>query len=215
MKATQLVYGVSAAIHVAIGAGLQLVKVKPPAEVVPIEMAMIEQKKEEKEPEPEPEPIPEAAPPRPAARPKSAPDPVPAPAPPTFGFVMGASTDPGGIAVPTEPKVVRQSTRSLTHAAEKKPEAGCGTAQTKAKALSMPHPAYTDAARAAAIEGKVRVQLTIDATGAVTDAKVVEGLGSGLDEAAVEALKGAKFAPATECGKPVTSTFVVAVRFAL
>jgi protein TonB len=214
MKATQLVYGVSAAIHVGIGAALQLVHVKPPAEVVPIELTTIEQKKEEKEPEPEPEPIPEPAPPKPSARPKSAPDPVPVAAPPTFGFVMGASTGPGGIAVPTEPKVVRQTTRSLTQA-EKKPEAGCATGQTKAKALSMPRPAYTDAARAAAIEGKVRVQLTIDATGAVTDVKVVEGLGSGLDEAAVEALKGAKFAPATECGKPVASTFVVNVRFAL
>jgi protein TonB len=188
--------------------------VKPPVEAVPIELTTIEQKKKEKEPEPEPEPIPEPAPPKPSARPKSAPAPVPVAAPPTFGFVMGASTGPGGIEVPTAPKVVRTTSRSLTQA-EKKPEAGCGTGQTKAKALSMPHPAYSDAARAAGIEGKVRVQLTIDASGAVTDAKVIEGLGSGLDEAAVEALKGAKFAPATECGKPVTSSYVVAVRFAL
>jgi protein TonB len=44
---------------------------------------------------------------------------------------------------------------------------------------------------------------------------VVEGLGHGLDEAAVAALRGAKFNPATHCGQPVSSTFVVSVRFAL
>jgi protein TonB len=79
----------------------------------------------------------------------------------------------------------------------------------------MPHPAYTDDARAASIAGKVRVQLTIDPAGQVSVASVLEGLGHGLDEAAVAALRQASFNPATKCGKPVASTFVVAVRFAL
>jgi protein TonB len=79
----------------------------------------------------------------------------------------------------------------------------------------MPRPAYTDEARAAAIEGKVRVELTIDENGQVTNANVLAGLGHGLDDAALAAVRGAKFSPATRCGKGVASTFVVAVRFAL
>ena len=73
----------------------------------------------------------------------------------------------------------------------------------------------TDDARAAGIEGKVRVELTLTPEGTVADAKVIEGLGHGLDEAAIAALRGATFAPATRCGKPVAATFTVSVRFTL
>ena len=45
-------------------------------------------------------------------------------------------------------------------------------------------PEYTEEARAAAIEGKVRVEITVDASGAIRSVKVLEGLGHGLDEAA-------------------------------
>ena len=79
----------------------------------------------------------------------------------------------------------------------------------------MPHPAYTEDARAAGVEGKVRVEIAVDASGAVSSARVLEGLGHGLDEAALDAVRGATFTPAARCGSPVGSTFTLSVRFAL
>lgn len=96
-----------------------------------------------------------------------------------------------------------------------KPDDVCAEPLQKAKAKSVPQPAYPPAAREAGVEGKVRVEVTIDATGAVTSARVVSGLGHGLDEAALSAARSATFSPATQCGKPVGSTFVIGMRFAL
>jgi protein TonB len=79
----------------------------------------------------------------------------------------------------------------------------------------MGRPEYTEEARAASIEGKVRVEITVDASGAIRSVKVLEGLGHGLDEAAVRAVEGATFEPAMQCGKPVESTFTVSIRFTL
>jgi protein TonB len=55
----------------------------------------------------------------------------------------------------------------------------------------------------------------VDKSGTVVRARVIEGLGHGLDEAALAAAKAAKFQAALECGKPVESTFVISVRFAM
>ncbi len=63
----------------------------------------------------------------------------------------------------------------------------------------MGRPEYTEEARAASIEGKVRVEITVDASGAIRSVKVLEGLGHGLDEAAVRAVEGATFEPAQQC----------------
>jgi protein TonB len=52
---------------------------------------------------------------------------------------------------------------------------------------------YTDEAKAAAVEGVVVLDLTVDATGHTRDIKVVEGLPHGLTEAAVAALKACTF----------------------
>lgn len=89
----------------------------------------------------------------------------------------------------------------------------CSDSATKPKPLSVPQPVYTDAARAAGIEGKVRVELTVDETGRVVDVKVIQGLGHGLDEAALSAARGASFSPAQRCGRPVRATFNIAMRF--
>jgi len=62
---------------------------------------------------------------------------------------------------------------------------------------------YTREAQQANIEGSVRLELTIDASGNVTNVKVLSGLGFGLDEAAVAAAKQWTYKPATKCGKPV------------
>jgi protein TonB len=77
----------------------------------------------------------------------------------------------------------------------------------------VPQPVYTDAARAAGVEGKVRVELTVDETGRVIDVKLIAGLGQGLDEAALSAARNASFSPAQRCGRPVRATFTIAMRF--
>jgi protein TonB len=59
------------------------------------------------------------------------------------------------------------------------------------------------------------VELSLDDAGRVTGARVLQGLGHGLDEAALAAARGARFEPATRCGRPVATTFTLAVRFAL
>jgi protein TonB len=77
----------------------------------------------------------------------------------------------------------------------------------------MPRPRFTEEARAAAVEGRVRVSITVGASGEVESARVIAGLGHGLDEAALEAARAARFEPGTECGRPVSTTFVLAIRF--
>lgn len=57
-------------------------------------------------------------------------------------------------------------------------------------------PEYTDRAREKAIEGELIVSATFRRDGQVKDAVVEKGLGFGLDERAVEALKRASFEPA-------------------
>ncbi|NOU30175.1 MAG: energy transducer TonB [Polyangiaceae bacterium] len=91
----------------------------------------------------------------------------------------------------------------------------CDEPPGKPKALAVPQPAYTDAARAAGISGRVRVEITVDERGHVARVRVLEGLGYGLDEAALASARAATFDPAMRCGKPVSATFTVAMRFTL
>ena len=218
MKPIHTVYAASAVLHVVGALALNQLQPKHEAEIVAISMTTIEQEKKKEEEKPKEEPKPEAAPrPAPKAAPVQAEPEAAPPAAPDFGFVMsGGGGGPGGIAV--GPKVTESApkvTKKVLSAAVAVATEDCSAGEVKAKATNMPHPTYTEDARAAAIEGKVRVQLTVSADGVVTDAVVIEGLGHGLDEAAIAALKEAKFTPASMCGKPVASTFTVSVRFAL
>jgi protein TonB len=79
----------------------------------------------------------------------------------------------------------------------------------------MSQPAYTTAARDAKIEGRVRIEAQVDDRGRVTGVRVVAGLGHALDEAALAAARQMTFDPATRCGKPVASPFVIGMKFVL
>jgi protein TonB len=166
----------------------------------------------------------------PAPPPIAAPAPVPtaeAPAAPKvadFGLSMSGAVGAGAVAVPTGP-TTRVAPREIKSAAPKalvpgkpqlpKGEDACIEALIKPKPIATPQPAYADRAREAGIQGKVRVELTVDETGAVVSARVLESLGYGLDEAALEAAKTWRFEPATRCGKTTATTFVVGIRFTL
>jgi protein TonB len=91
----------------------------------------------------------------------------------------------------------------------------CSEPLVKPKPVQIVQPAYTPDAQEAKIEGKVRVEITISASGEVTDARVIEGLGHGLDEAALSAARASTFTAATRCGQPVGTTFTIGMRFSL
>jgi protein TonB len=57
--------------------------------------------------------------------------------------------------------------------------------------------------------------VTVDATGKVIKVVVLKGLGHGLDEVAVEALKRAKFKPGTDGTEPIITEIPYSYTFEL
>jgi protein TonB len=74
---------------------------------------------------------------------------------------------------------------------------------------------YPEIAKKAGVEGTVFLQFVVDEKGNVVDPAVVKGIGAGCDEAALEAIKTAKFKPGKQRGKPVKVKFSLPVRFRL
>ncbi len=73
---------------------------------------------------------------------------------------------------------------------------------------------YPEAARRNKITGRVFVSFSVTSTGAVQDVKVVKGLGSGCDEAAVNAVQQLpRFVPGKQNGRAVWVSFTVPVNF--
>jgi periplasmic protein TonB len=189
-------------------------------------------KKEAAKPPPEP-PKPPPEPPKhvtrhaaPAAEKPAETPPPSAPAPlaalPDFGLELSGGI--GGLAVAPAaqgasaagPIGARSLTpavkHTLTHAAVSSADT-CDEPPAKPKPINVPQPTYTDRAREAQVEGKVRVELTVDESGHVVSVRVIQGLGYGLDEAAVAAAQSATFEPAIRCGKPTRATFTISMRF--
>ena len=84
---------------------------------------------------------------------------------------------------------------------------------TAARALEVPAPEYPDKARRRRIQGTVVVALAINKKGEIDRVKVVQPLDPALDEAAVDALKHWRFAPAEKDGEAVPFQVLVEVRF--
>lgn len=74
---------------------------------------------------------------------------------------------------------------------------------------------YPEIARLAGIEGRVTVQFIIDERGNVVNPVVVRGIGGGCDEAAIEAVKKARFTPGMQRGRPVKVSYTLPVTFRL
>jgi periplasmic protein TonB len=226
-------------VHMVAFGGLNAMKKpEPEKHTVAVMVAAPKPKAKAKPPEP-PKPIEapkellqrptmRAAAPKPAAA-APPPDPVAAAHPalaamPDFGInLSGGLGGPGGMAVPmgggaTPSSVQPKPKEKVLGAAAERPAASgddCTEDLVKAKPQGFVKPTYTDDARAAGIEGRVRVEVSLDETGKVLSARVVSGLGHGLDDSAVDAAKRMAFSSATRCGKSVKSTFVVSMRFVL
>lgn len=76
-------------------------------------------------------------------------------------------------------------------------------------------PMYSEDARKAQYEGTVVLEAIVRKDGSVEIVRVVRGLGLGLDENAIEALKDWKFSPAMRQGAPVDVAVNIEVNFAL
>jgi protein TonB len=138
---------------------------------------------------------------------------------PDFGLALSGSGDGPGLAVPARRPVqqapVAQApvVRRAARASAKTDVAECEEPLSKPRPKSVYKPSATEEARAAGVEGKVRVEVTVDESGNVVSARLLNGLGYGLDEASLAAARRAEFFPASRCGKPVSATLVISMRF--
>ena len=76
-------------------------------------------------------------------------------------------------------------------------------------------PNYTDEGRRRRIEGEVDLEVVVGRDGRAANIRVVRGLGAGLDQQAVVAVRQWRFAPARRNGVPVDVIVDVSVEFAL
>ena len=81
--------------------------------------------------------------------------------------------------------------------------------------LFQPEPEFSEEARKAKVAGNVLVYLQVDASGRPAHVRVLRGIGLGLDEKAMEAVRQYKFKPAMENGHPVAVEMNVEVNFTI
>jgi protein TonB len=230
------VYGGSVLLHAALAVGAVLLPKSTTKEAVAIELHEAKKKKEPPKAEAPPPPPPREEPekPRPAPQPQSAQAKVAtvakaAEASPLplgndgfadLGVALGNAEGPG-LAVPgavaaAAAAATPAASATATHKVEQLQAAHrdtCTDPVIRPKRKIPVAPKYTLEARQAEIEGVVRVEVTVDETGHVVTARVVSGLGYGLDDAALAAAKASTFEPASRCGKPVIGTIVLPFRF--
>jgi protein TonB len=90
-----------------------------------------------------------------------------------------------------------------------------GSGITPPRLLREVKPHYTEEARRSGAEGDVVLEIVVRADGSVGDVTVLQRLGSGLDQQAVEAVRQWKFSPARRFGTAVDVLVEVAVEFKL
>ena len=110
---------------------------------------------------------------------------------------------------PKEDKKIVEEEPTYFVAVEEMPEpiGGIGAIQSKI--------VYPEIAKRAGVEGKVYVLAFVNESGDVTKAEIIKGLGAGLDEAALNAVKQTKFKPGKQRGKPVKVQVSIPIVFKL
>jgi protein TonB len=71
-----------------------------------------------------------------------------------------------------------------------------------------PYPIYTDEARQVKMQGTVTLRVLVSADGRASDIRVVRGVGYGLEERAVETVRGWKFTPAHDAARRPVAVWV-------
>jgi protein TonB len=71
-----------------------------------------------------------------------------------------------------------------------------------------PDPQYTDEAREAKLQGTVTLQVLVGADGHASQIRIVKGIGLGLDERALQSIRGWKFVPAHDAARRAVAAWV-------
>jgi TonB family protein len=74
-------------------------------------------------------------------------------------------------------------------------------------------PEFTELAKSEKISGNVLINLVVDQNGMPANVRVVRGIGGGLDEEAVKAVREYRFKPAMSNGKPVSVELNLEINF--
>jgi TonB family protein len=98
---------------------------------------------------------------------------------------------------------------------KREPERPASALDSEVEILSKPKPVYTEEARGLRLEGDVVLDVVFDAAGVVRVLGVAQGLGHGLDEAAIVAARKIQFNPARRDGAPVDHQAKLRVVFRL
>jgi len=92
---------------------------------------------------------------------------------------------------------------------------GLGGASTAPVVLFQVEPEFSEEARKAKLQGVVMLYGEVDTNGRLRNIRVTRGLGLGLEEKAIEAVKQWRFRPGTLDGKPIVSAAAIEVNFHL
>ena len=93
-------------------------------------------------------------------------------------------------------------------------QAGFGEGGPYANAVSLPTcaycplPAYSDEARQVKMQGTVTLRVLVGVDGKASDIRILRGVGYGLDERAIQTVRGWKFNPARDARNHATATWI-------
>ena len=90
-----------------------------------------------------------------------------------------------------------------------------GAGVTPPQLVYKVEPEFSEEARKAKHQGVVVLSIEVDASGHVRNVRVLQSLGLGLDEKAIEAVSRWRFRPGFPDGKPVATEAAVQVNFQL
>lgn len=110
------------------------------------------------------------------------------------------------VSPPVEKKITEEESPYFV-AVEEMPEPIGGLSSIQSKIV------YPEIARRAGVDGKVFVLAFVDESGNVSNAEIVKGIGSGCDEAAMDAVLQTKFKPGIQRGKPVKVKITIPIVF--
>jgi TonB family protein len=127
---------------------------------------------------------------------------------PVFGISMESTSSAGtGVAMPVGNTLQTKPTHAKVAAADVKllaaPVAAYEVTKMPLKIGTCRGDYYTEEARQAGLEGTVILDFVVGEDGWVRDIKIVQGLGLGLSEAAVRAVKVCRFTPGEKNGRLV------------
>lgn len=147
--------------------------------------------------------------------PPKPPIPIEAPTDDVLDDIDIASTELDVDAVVEAPPPPKEESRIVEEepqyfvAVEEMPEPIGGIAAIQSKIV------YPEIAKRAGVEGRVHVLAFVDENGNVTKVDLIKGLGAGLDEAAMNAVRQTKFKPGKQRGKNVKVQVAIPIVFRL